>query len=183
MGLRIHVGFERCAIVVAALSVAVANSPGTAHGASDACWHAVLRDWASGGIDQAHSANCYRSAIRNLPADIRTYSTAEDDIRRALLDEIRSLRKTAADASIAVGAVGRRSAAAERTAAPRTAAPTRALQGRVPRPPGVAESTAQAAATSPPLRILVAAGLAIALVLAAALGKYQVYRRAQRRTG
>ena len=184
MELRIHRRRRRELIAAVALGLAVSASAVTPIASSQtACWRAVIGDWSNGGIDHAHPLRCYRSALHNLPNDIRTYTTAEDDIRRELLDEIRSLRKTGADASIAVRAVGRRSAAAERTAAPRTAAPTRALQGRVPRPPAVAESTAQAAATSPPLRALVAAGLAMALVLAAALGKYQVYRRGQRRMG
>ena len=184
MGLRRHRRRGRELIAAVALGLALSASVVTPIASSQsACWRAVVADWSNGGIDHAHALRCYRSALHNLPNDIRTYTTAEDDIRRQLLDEIRSLRKTGADASTAIRAVGRRSAAAERTAAPRTAAPTRALQGRVPRPPAVAESTARAAATSPPLRALVAAGLAMALVLAAAVGKYQVYRRGQRHTG
>ena len=60
------------------------GSPETADGAALPCGEAVLRDWADGSIDRDYSADCYLAAIDDLPEDVRTYTSAEDDITRAL---------------------------------------------------------------------------------------------------
>jgi hypothetical protein len=159
---------------VALAIVAAVTAATTASGADrSACWRAVLRDWSSGGIDQPHTVRCYRSALDNLPSDIRSYTTAEDDIRRALLGEIRSLRGEDGERSSSVRAAASSGKGTRTT----KEAPTRSLQGRGDSSGAVA-STTPAAATSPPLRALVAAGLALLLVLVAAIGKYHVRRRA-----
>lgn len=49
-----------------------------------ACGKAVLSDWADGRIDRAYPDPCYQAAIDTLPEDLRAYSTARDDISRAL---------------------------------------------------------------------------------------------------
>jgi hypothetical protein len=46
----------------------------------------VLRDWADGTIDRTFPRRCYGDALDNMPEDLRIYSSAEDDIRRALLN-------------------------------------------------------------------------------------------------
>jgi hypothetical protein len=57
----------------------------------------VLRDWADGGLDRAHRPACYRQALKSLPADLRVYSSAPDDIRNALAARVadRATRKLA----------------------------------------------------------------------------------------
>lgn len=57
--------------------------PETADGAETPCGEAVLRDWADGSIDDAYPADCYHAAIDSLPEDVRTYTSAVDDITRA----------------------------------------------------------------------------------------------------
>jgi hypothetical protein len=52
--------------------------------AERACGKAVLSDWADGRIDRAYPDPCYQAAIEAMPEDMRAYSTAKDDIRRAL---------------------------------------------------------------------------------------------------
>ena len=52
--------------------------------AERACGQAVLTDWADGRIDRAYAAPCYEEAIDTMPEDLRAYSTAKDDISRAL---------------------------------------------------------------------------------------------------
>ncbi|HYI73633.1 MAG TPA: hypothetical protein VEW90_00070 [Gaiellaceae bacterium] len=49
-----------------------------------ACGKAVLSDWADGRIDQEYPAPCYEAAIEVMPEDIRAYTSARDDISRAL---------------------------------------------------------------------------------------------------
>lgn len=76
------------AALVAGLGLAVtgcgSGSPETADGAALPCGDAVLRDWADGAIDRSYSADCYLAAIDGLPEDVRTYTSAEEDITRAL---------------------------------------------------------------------------------------------------
>ena len=52
--------------------------------AAPPCWKVLLNDWLDGRIDQLYKVSCYRDAINHLPTDIETYSSARDDILRAL---------------------------------------------------------------------------------------------------
>ena len=52
--------------------------------AERACGKAVLSDWADGSIDRAYPDPCYQAAIDTMPEDVRAYTTAKDDISRAL---------------------------------------------------------------------------------------------------
>lgn len=52
--------------------------------AESACGRTVLADWADGRIDKNHPATCYQAALDVMPEDLRAYSTARDDISRAL---------------------------------------------------------------------------------------------------
>jgi hypothetical protein len=76
------------AVFAAALALlAVATGCGSAGGsaAAPSCSDAILDDWADGRIDGTYDAECYLEAIDALPEDVRAYSSAEDDISRALL--------------------------------------------------------------------------------------------------
>jgi hypothetical protein len=73
--------------VLAGLAVGAAV-PATAEAAKP-CWLQLLNDWYDGRIDRAYPISCYREAIRNLPADVKTYSSAQDDLERALQAAIR----------------------------------------------------------------------------------------------
>jgi hypothetical protein len=52
--------------------------------AEQACGKAVLSDWSDGRIDRSYPDPCYQAAIDVMPEDLRAYSTAKDDISRAL---------------------------------------------------------------------------------------------------
>ncbi len=57
---------------------------GTAQG-SPACWERVISDWSADNRVTGHyTVGCYREALAKLPEDLRTYSSAPDDIRRGL---------------------------------------------------------------------------------------------------
>jgi hypothetical protein len=53
--------------------------------AKTSCASALLDDWRDGRIDGTYSVSCYRTALAQLPEDLRIYSSAESDITRALL--------------------------------------------------------------------------------------------------
>jgi len=52
-----------------------------------------MRDWRSNGrIDLIYPATCYEAALDGLPEDLRAYSSAEDDLERALQSSSRHPR-------------------------------------------------------------------------------------------
>jgi hypothetical protein len=61
--------------------------------AATPCWKTLLTDWYDGRIDNTYPLHCYEDALHHLPADVRTYSSAHDDIVRALANARASLRK------------------------------------------------------------------------------------------
>ena len=70
------------------LSVALATGllVGAARPAAAAtpCWKSLLNEWYSGRIQHIYPLHCYQDALKHLPADVNTYSSARDDIERAL---------------------------------------------------------------------------------------------------
>lgn len=53
------------------------------------CWKQVINDWYDGRIDNVYPLHCYHEAIAHLPEDVQTYSSAKDEINRALLAALR----------------------------------------------------------------------------------------------
>lgn len=54
------------------------------------CGTKLLRDWSDGRIDGVYPVRCYRLALANMPEDVRIYSTAQSDIKRALQAKVRA---------------------------------------------------------------------------------------------
>jgi len=61
--------------------------------AATPCWKALLNDWYDGRIDNTYPLHCYSDALKHLPADVQTYSSAHDDILRALQNAKADLRR------------------------------------------------------------------------------------------
>ena len=95
--LRSHLPKLALALGLAALALgAGAVRPAPAQAATP-CWKLLLNDWYDGRIDQTYSVHCYKDALKHLPADVQTYSSAHDDILRALrLDGRGASRRAAA---------------------------------------------------------------------------------------
>jgi hypothetical protein len=72
-----------CLLVAMATGLMALAFSGTA-GAATSCGSRLLDDWKDGRIDQTYPVSCYREALANLPEDVRVYSTAQNDITRAL---------------------------------------------------------------------------------------------------
>jgi hypothetical protein len=77
----------RLALALAAGFALAALVPGHA-AAKTPCWEQVLNDWSNGRAIGSYPLHCYREAIRNLPEDLRDYSSAADDILAALQSQI-----------------------------------------------------------------------------------------------
>ena len=73
--------------LTAAALVGTAVRPAPAQAATP-CWKLLLNDWYDGRIDQTYPVHCYREALKHLPSDVQTYSSAHDDILRALQSAI-----------------------------------------------------------------------------------------------
>lgn len=52
------------------------------------CPDRLLKDWRDGHINKIYPIDCYRKAIKDLPTDLRVYSSAAEDIRQALSERI-----------------------------------------------------------------------------------------------
>jgi hypothetical protein len=76
-----------------ALLCAVAQPARAAAAAGTPCWKVLLNDWYDGRIDGTYPRHCYNDALKHLPADVQTYSSAHDDILRALQSAIAKQRK------------------------------------------------------------------------------------------
>ena len=74
-------------VLVAAFVGAGATAPSA--DAATPCWKRLINDWYDGRIDRTYPASCYRAAIKNLPEDVDAYSTAREDLERALLSAAR----------------------------------------------------------------------------------------------
>jgi hypothetical protein len=81
--------FARIAVLAALLTFSVLALGAGPAAAAKPCWKRLINDWYDGRIDHAYPVKCYRDAIKNLPEDVQAYSSARDDINRALLAAIR----------------------------------------------------------------------------------------------
>jgi hypothetical protein len=79
------------AFVAAAALGAAVHAPRAE--AATPCWKLLLNDWYDGRIDHTYAVHCYREAIKHLPTDVQTYSSAHDDILRALQSAIAKQKK------------------------------------------------------------------------------------------
>jgi len=89
MKLRILIG-----VGIAVLATAAAVARPIPAAAATPCWKALLNDWYDGRIDNTYPLHCYSDSLKHLPADVQTYSSAHDDILRALQNAKAELRKS-----------------------------------------------------------------------------------------
>jgi len=78
--------------------------------AESRCSDTILSDWADGRIDGIYDAECYLAAIDALPEDVRAYSSAEDDISRALQSLRTSVEQSDTSETVAARSTGTASA-------------------------------------------------------------------------
>ena len=73
-------------MLAAFVSLLVATAP--AASAAPPCGRQVVDDWwTDGRIDGTYADHCYDDAIESLPRDVRDYSSAQEDITRALQEQ------------------------------------------------------------------------------------------------
>ena len=75
-------------VLAAFASLLVATAP--AASAAPSCGRQVIDDWYDNGrVDGTYALHCYDDAIEILPRDVRDYSSAKEDIERALQAKLR----------------------------------------------------------------------------------------------
>jgi hypothetical protein len=74
-------------VVLASMAAMLAVSDTAS--AQTGCGTRLLRDWSDGRIDGVYPVRCYHLALANMPEDLRIYSSAESDIKRALQARVR----------------------------------------------------------------------------------------------
>lgn len=153
-------------LLLALVALLASAGPATA---AQSCGKKVIDDWFDGRIDGTYPLHCYDDAIEQLPRDVRDYSSAKEDIERALQARLRG-ETTPPNTDPPV---------TETTeVVPPTKDPPGPTPGDPPEaiPPG---TPAAESASSVPLPLLLLAGLALLLVAGGAAG--YVVRRVQSR--
>ena len=164
------------ALVAVCASAAVFSAPAPA---ATPCWKLLLNDWYDGRIDHTYAVHCYQDALHHLPADVQTYSSAHDDILRALQSAIakeKQAGKTVQPNSPVAPQTATTTTTTSKTGTGTTESTSTTtvavVAGRKPDKGlgGVAEQLNPSSSTSLPLPLLVLGGLAILLVAAGAAG-------------
>ena len=163
------------------VSFAISAAPAAA---AKSCARQVIDDWWDGRIDGTYPHHCYDDAIEILPRDVRDYSSAEDDIRRALQA---ALRNEAAPPNTGGVPAGEGEEEKPDTTPPATTPddddPPPTNEGpTTDLPPGtetVATPPLDDSASSVPIPLLILAGLALLLVAGGSAG--YLIRRVQAR--
>jgi hypothetical protein len=126
----------------------------------------VVNDWLDNGrVDEVYAIPCYTQAIQHLNAytDVRSYSSAADDIQRALLAAIRQDRGNGPGAG-----PGPTDPGSGPTSGPPGSGPTASGPSSSSHDGGLLGSWGPSDATAIPLPLLVLAALALLLLAAAA---------------
>jgi hypothetical protein len=95
----IRVRSLRALVAVGAVASALLAVPAPAAAAS--CGDAVVADWRDNGrIDGVYAPRCYRAAVNALPEDVLVYSSAQNDITRALQARVEKSAQTQASTDL-----------------------------------------------------------------------------------
>lgn len=163
---------------IAALALFAAVARPLPAAAATPCWKALLNDWYDGRIDNTYPLHCYSDALKHLPADVQTYSSAHDDILRALQNAKAELRKngTKITPDTLVPPASKPTTKTTKTGTTKTTSSTTTTQtppGRKPPNgglPSAVDKVNHSGPSSVPLPLIVLGALALLLVAAGGIG-------------
>jgi hypothetical protein len=159
------------AIAVALIGVFAFSMPATAMAAKP-CWKQIVDDWYDNErIDGSYSQKCYAQAEKNIPQDLRDYSDLPAEIARARQRELRGQQSDPGRSDRVVqnvkkaGPVDARNDNDDENGGGTTSSPS--TGGPIG---DFLDAAGPSSADSPPIPLLVLAGLALLLVAAGAAG-------------
>ena len=142
--------------------------------AAKSCGKKVVDDWyADGRVDGTYPPHCYDDAIELLPRDVRDYSSAAEDIGRALQNRLRGLPAPPATTDPTPGDGPEATTPVKTTTEPTDTNATPGTSTDKFGDPGGPEAGGEvdtASADSVPVPLLVLGGLALLLVAAGSAG-------------
>jgi hypothetical protein len=164
-------------LFLAAAFALPASAPAAAASSPAPCWQKLMNQWYSGEIKTIFPLNCYHEAIKHLPTDIQVYSSARDDITRALQAAI------AYDAAAKAASQTTTTAQTTTSSTPPPTTTTKHLvvpvikthgpgSGGAAAIPLALNSASPGGTTSFPLPLIILGGLAILLVAAGGVGLF-----------
>jgi hypothetical protein len=156
------------ALVAAALLAGTAR-PAVAAG-STPCWKTLLNDWYDGRIDGTYPLHCYQDALKHLPSDVDQYSSARDDIERALQSAREAARKKGQKVTGNTLVKPAGSGGKKTTQTKTTVTITEPRHKKEPGLAGLAQQADTGGPSSVPVPLLVLGGVALLLVAAGAGG-------------
>jgi hypothetical protein len=159
-------------LLAAVLSLLVLAGPASA---AKPCGRQVLDDWNDGRIDGTYALHCYDDAIELIPRDVRYYSSAEEDINRAMQAAMRKEKAPPNSGGVPV-APPKEPAETDTTTTEGTATPQPPPDDPAPE---VAPEVGSESVSSVPIPLLILAGLALLLVAGGSAG--YLLRRIQSR--
>lgn len=156
-----------CASLASLALLGAAAQPARAASSATPCWKVLLNDWYDGRIDGSYPRHCYNEALKHLPADVSTYSSAHDDILRALQSAI--AKQKAAGGTVGPNTLIKPPGGAPTDGGTVTGSTTTAQSGR-DQPGGLADKLNPGSPSSLPVPLLILGGLALLLVAAGGAG-------------
>jgi hypothetical protein len=136
------------------------------------CWKQVVNDWVEDSrIDRTYPRQCYSDALKNVPNDVKDYSSFEEDIQSALQRAGRNDRSLQGSDGSTPDTPTRRPGSADE-AEPQPEYFKKAFDKLGPRK-----------ADSMPIPLMILAGMALLLVAAGGGGLISRRLRARRATG
>jgi hypothetical protein len=143
-------------------------------GAAQSCGRKVIDDWYDDGrVDGTYPLHCYDDAIEALPRDVRDYSSAKEDIQRAMTAALRGEDSPAATNDPTPGDETTETAPGDEpatTAPTDTTAESEPKNETTPEAAGSLDGEDEASASSIPIPLLILAGLALLLVAGGSAG-------------
>ena len=149
------------------VAMLLAAAPATA---APSCARQVIDDWYDDGrVDRTYPLHCYDDAIEALPPDVRDYSSAKEDIQRALQARMRGEASPPATTDPSPGGSG---GGTTTTKPPKNQTTTDVSDPKNENPPEAAGQVDSDSASSVPIPLLVLAGLALLLIAGGSAGYF-----------
>lgn len=154
------------ASVAALVAALLAAAPASA---APSCARQVIDDWYEDGrVDRTYPLHCYDDAIEALPPDVRDYSSAKEDIQRALQARMRNEPAPPASTDPSPGG----GTTTKPSKPPENQTTTDVSNPKNENPPEASGDVETDSASSVPIPLLVLAGLALLLIAGGSAGYF-----------